>query len=97
MILPFCEVTVCIMFLLIFHVFSGMFFHPFLSTNGSMQRLKIEKNKIFKKIENKLITKKMLKSKNIIPIIKFLFTIESDILTGSMLHATNLESLNNNS
>lgn len=69
----------------------------FLSTNGSMQRLKIEKNKIFKKIENKLITKKMLKSKNIIPIIKFLFTIESDILTGSMLHATNLESLNNNS
>ena len=39
----------------------------------------------------------MLKSKNIIPIIKFLFTIESDILTGSMLHATNLESLNNNS
>ena len=69
----------------------------FLSTNGSMQRLKIEKNKIFKKIENKLITKKMLKSKNIIPIIKFLFTIESDILTGSILHATNLESLNNNS
>ena len=69
----------------------------FLSTNGSMQRLKIEKNKIFKKIENKLITKKMLTSKNIIPIIKFLFTNESDILTGSMLHATNLESLNNNS
>ena len=69
----------------------------FLSTNGSMQRLKNEKNKIFKKIENKLITKKMLKSKNIIPIIKFLFTIESDILTGSILHATNLESLNNNS
>ena len=39
----------------------------------------------------------MLKSENIIPIIKFLFTNESDILTGSMLHATNLESLNNNS
>ena len=67
----------------------------FLSTNGSMQRLKIEKNKIFKKIENKLISKKMLKSKNIIPVIKFLFTKDSDILTGSIVSASNLESLSN--
>jgi len=60
-----------------------------------MQRLKIEKNKIFKKIENKLISKKMLKSKNIIPVIKFLFTKDSDILTGSIVSASNLESLSN--
>ncbi len=66
----------------------------FISTGGSMQRLKKNKIKIFKNIENKLISKKLLTSKNLIPIIKFLSSKDSDILSGSILNAANLESLN---
>ena len=65
----------------------------FISTGGSMQRLKKNKIKIFKNIENKLISKKLLTSKNLIPIIKFLYSKDSDILSGSILNAANLESL----
>jgi len=67
----------------------------FVSTNGSMQRLKKNKPKIFKKLEKSLRSKKMLTSKDIIPTIKFLMQKESDILTGSIISASNLESLNN--
>jgi|TARA_Y100000031_G_scaffold154359_1_gene201754 short-subunit dehydrogenase len=67
----------------------------FVSTNGSMQRLKKNKPKIFKELEKNLRSKKMLTSKDIIPTIKFLMQKESDILTGSIISASNLESLNN--
>lgn len=67
----------------------------FVSTNGSMQRLKKNKPKIFKKLEKNLRSKKMLTTKDIIPTIKFLMQKESDILTGSIISASNLESLNN--
>ena len=67
----------------------------FVSTNGSMQRLKKSKPKIFKKLEKNLRSKKMLTSKDIIPTIKFMMQKESDILTGSIISASNLESLNN--
>ena len=37
----------------------------------------------------------MLKSHELTPLFKFLFSEKSDVLTGSILNATNLESLNN--
>ena len=67
----------------------------FLSSNGSMHRLKDKKKKVFNKLEKNLISKKMLKSNDLFPLIKFLFSDRSDLLTGSILNATNLESLNN--
>ncbi len=67
----------------------------FLSTNGSMQRLKKQKKHIFNRLEKNLTKKKMLKSNELTPLFKFLFSEKSDVLTGSILNATNLESLNN--
>ena len=77
-------------------VFTKLFIPgSFLSTNGSMHRLKTNKKKVFKKLEKKILSKKMMSSENLIPVIKFLFSKDSDILSGSIVHATNLESLNN--
>jgi len=39
--------------------------------------------------------KKMISSKKLIPIIQFLLNKDSDLLTGTIISATNLESKNN--
>ena len=67
----------------------------FVSSNGSMYRLKQKKNDIFKKLEKEMPKKKMISSKKLIPIIQFLLNKDSDLLTGTIISATNLESKNN--
>ena len=64
----------------------------FLSTSGSMQRLKKENIKIFSKLEKKMPKGYMQKSIDIINFSKFLLKKESDILNGSYISLSNLES-----
>ena len=64
----------------------------FLSTNGSMQRLKRENIKIFSNLEKKIPAGCMQKSSDIINFCKFLLKKESDVLNGSYISLANLES-----
>ena len=67
----------------------------FLSTNGSMHKLKKNKINVFKRIENQLISKNMITSKKLMPLIEFLISNNSDLLSGTIISATNLETLSN--
>ena len=60
-----------------------------------MQRLKKRKKSIYNKIQKKMISRKLINSRKLIPVIEFLLSKESDILTGSTVSATNLESVSN--
>lgn len=64
----------------------------FLSTNGSMRRLKKKNKNIFKRLQNKLPNKKFQKSSEIIDIINFLLDKRSNLLNGSYVSLNNLES-----
>jgi len=67
----------------------------FVSTRGSMTTLKKNNQLIFKKLENLLPTKKMLSSKQIIDFIIHLLSKETDLLNGTYVSLTNLESRSN--
>jgi short-subunit dehydrogenase len=64
----------------------------FLSTNGSMNRLRKSNKKVYNKISKLLPSKKMQSSKDIIKFIQFLLKKESSLLNGSYISLTNLES-----
>ena len=64
----------------------------FLSTNGSMKRLKNRNIKIYNKIQKTMPNSKMQKSKDIIEFTKFLLKSESDLLNGTYVSLTNMES-----
>jgi short-subunit dehydrogenase len=64
----------------------------FVSTRGSMTRLKINNIKIFKKLEKLLPNKKMQNSEDLVKFIELLLRKESDLLNGTYLSLSNLES-----
>lgn len=64
----------------------------FTSTNGSMIRLKKRNQKIFKKLENLIPNKKMQSSKDIIKFTEYLLKKDTDLLNGSYISLSNLES-----
>ena len=64
----------------------------FLSTKGSMSRLKKENKKIFKKLENLMPSAKMQTSNEILKFTELLLKQESDLLNGSYVSLSNLES-----
>lgn len=64
----------------------------FNSSKGSMSRLKKTNYKIFKKLENLMPSKKIQDSKNIIKFIEYLLKKESNLLNGTYISLSNLES-----
>jgi short-subunit dehydrogenase len=64
----------------------------FVSTRGSMTRLKKNNFKIFKKLEQLIPQKKMQNSKDLLKFIELLLKKESDLLNGTYLSLSNLES-----
>lgn len=64
----------------------------FLSTNGSMKRLKNKNIKIYNKIKKLMPKTKMQKSIDIIQFTEFLLKNESDLLNGTYVSLSNLES-----
>lgn len=64
----------------------------FESTEGSMERLKKDNKKIFKKLKDAMPRQKMLKSENVINFIELLLKKETDLLNGSHISLANLES-----
>ena len=64
----------------------------FLSTNGSMRRLKNKNIKIFNKIKKSMPNGKMQKSLDIIKFTELLLKNKSDLLNGSYVSLSNLES-----
>ena len=64
----------------------------FLSTNGSMKRLKNKNIKIYNKIKKLMPNTKMQKSIDIIQFTEFLLKNESDLLNGTYVSLSNLES-----
>jgi hypothetical protein len=64
----------------------------FNSSKGSMSRLKKTNYKIFKKLENLMPSKKMQNSKNIMKFIEYLLKKESNLLNGTYISLSNLES-----
>ena len=64
----------------------------FISTNGSMSRLKKNKPRIYKNIESLLPNGKFQKSNDIIKLCELLLKKETDFLNGSYLSMSNLES-----
>ena len=64
----------------------------FLSTKGSMTRLKNKNFKIYTKIKESMPNKKMQKSSEIIKFSEFLLKSESDLLNGTYVSLSNLES-----
>jgi short-subunit dehydrogenase len=64
----------------------------FISTNGSMTRLKKKNKKIFKRLEKLIPGGKMQNSKNIIRLTEFLLKKESDLMNGTYISLSNLES-----
>lgn len=64
----------------------------FISTKGSMIRLKQNNKKIFTKLANLIPSKKMMNSKEVVRFIEILMLKESDLLNGSYIPISNLES-----
>lgn len=64
----------------------------FLSTKGSMVRLKNKNKKIFMNLEKLMPNSMMQKSNDIIKFSEFLLTKESDLLNGTYVSLSNLES-----
>ena len=64
----------------------------FLSTKGSMARLKNKNKKIFNNLEKLMPGSKMQNSKEIIRFTQLLLKPDSDLLNGSYVSLTNLES-----
>ena len=64
----------------------------FVSTRGSMTRLKINNIKIFKKLEQLIPDKKMQNSEDLVKFIQLLLKKESDLLNGTYISLSNLES-----
>ncbi|MDA7847396.1 SDR family oxidoreductase [Candidatus Pelagibacter sp.] len=64
----------------------------FISTEGSMNRLKKSKKKIFNKLEAQIPLGKMQNSLDIINCINFLLDKKSNLLNGSYVSLSNLES-----
>tara|TARA_B100001989_G_scaffold95298_1_gene66338 strand:+ start:1790 stop:2506 length:717 start_codon:yes stop_codon:yes gene_type:complete len=64
----------------------------FLSTRGSMERLKKSNNKVFNKLEKLMPNSLMQKSKNIIKFSEILLKKETDLLNGTYVSLSNLES-----
>ena len=64
----------------------------FLSTKGSMVRLKNKNKKIFMNLEKLMPNSMMQKSNDIIKFSEFLLTKESDLLNGTYISLSNLES-----
>jgi short-subunit dehydrogenase len=64
----------------------------FVSTRGSMTRLKKYNKKIFKKLEQLIPRKKMQNSEDLVKFTELLLKKESDLLNGTYLSLTNLES-----
>ena len=64
----------------------------FLSTKGSMVRLKNKNKKIFMNLEKLMPNSMMQKSNDIIKFSEFLLTKESDLLNGTYISLSKLES-----
>ncbi len=64
----------------------------FISTNGSMKRLRNKNIKIFNKIKKSMPNSSMQKSIDIIQFSQFLLKKESDLLNGTYISLSNLES-----
>ena len=64
----------------------------FISTKGSMSRLKKINKKVFSKLENLMPNNKMQNSKDIIKFTEFLLKKDSDLMNGSYISLSNLES-----
>jgi len=64
----------------------------FLSTRGSMNRLRKSNIRIFSKLEKEIPYGRMQSSRDIIKFCEFLLKKESDLLNGSSISLTNLES-----
>jgi short-subunit dehydrogenase len=64
----------------------------FVSTRGSMARLKKKNIKIFKKLEQLVPNNKMQNSEDLVKFTELLLKKESDLLNGTYLSLTNLES-----
>ena len=64
----------------------------FLSTKGSMDRLRKNNKKIFMNLEKLMPNAKMLKSKDIIKFSEILLKKETDLLNGTYVSLSNLES-----
>lgn len=64
----------------------------FFSTRGSMHRLKLKDMKIFQNLEKLMPNKKMQNVKDIIKFIEILLKKETDLLNGSYISISNLES-----
>lgn len=64
----------------------------FLSTRGSMNRLRKNNIRIFSKLEKEIPHGRMQSSRDIIKFCEFLLKKESDLLNGSSISLTNLES-----
>jgi short-subunit dehydrogenase len=64
----------------------------FFSTRGSMYRLKKNKIKVFKKLERLMRNKQMQNVENIVKFIEILLKKETDLLNGSYISMSNLES-----
>ena len=63
-----------------------------LSTRGSMERLKKSNNKVFNKLEKLMPNSLMQKSKNIIKFSEILLKKDTDLLNGTYVSLSNLES-----
>jgi short-subunit dehydrogenase len=64
----------------------------FISTKGAMNRLKKSNKKVFSKLEKEMPFGVMQKSKDIIKFSEFLLKNDSDLLNGSYISLSNLES-----
>jgi len=64
----------------------------FMSTNGSMMRLKDKNFRIYTKIKKSIPNKRMQKSSEIIKFSEFLLKSDSDVLNGTYISLSNLES-----
>jgi short-subunit dehydrogenase len=64
----------------------------FISTRGAMERLRKDNHVIFKKIEKLIPAKKMQDSKDLVKFIEYLLKPETDLLNGTYISLSNLES-----